>query len=145
MQMSAPKQEILFPLQLVHLLGLVFEERPCLLILNLLVIAHEAPGDSPNTLTVNSYFKPVSEYRAYAPVLSAITLSIGTAACVGQVPIVCIPALAIIHDSRALVPSSVLPIFADPFSSLLLICLLIICILRHHFTRRHHGPLSRYL
>jgi hypothetical protein len=145
MQMSAAEQKILLPLQLVHLLGLIFEERSCLLILNLLVIAHEAAGDGPKTLTVNSYFKPVSEYRAHAPVLSAITLSIGTASCVGQVPMLCIPALATICGSRALVPSCISPIFADSTSSLLVICLLIICILRHHITRRHHGPCSRDL
>jgi hypothetical protein len=145
MQMSAPKQKILLPFELVHLLGLIFQKRSCLLILNLLVIAHEAAGDGPKTLTVNSYFKPVSEYWAHAPVLSAITLSIGTAACVGQVPMLCIPALATICGSRTLVPSSIAPIFADSTSSILVICLLIICILRHHITRRHHGPCSRDL
>ena len=61
------------------MLGLVFEERSCLLVLNLLVIAHKATGDGPKTLTVNSYFDPVSENGAHAPVFSAITLSVGTA------------------------------------------------------------------
>ena len=130
MQVSTSEQEILLSLELVHLLGLVFEERSCLLILNLLVIAHKAAGDGSKTLTVNSYFNPVSEYGAHAPVLSAITLSVGTAS-IGQVPILCIPTLAIICDPRALVPSSIAPIFANSPTSLLLICLLIICILRH--------------
>lgn len=130
MEVSASEQEILLSLELVHLLGLVFEERSCLLVLNLLVIAHKATGNGPKTLTVNSYFNPVSEYGAHAPVLSAISLSVGTTS-IGQVPILCIPALAIICDPRALVPISITPVLADPPMSLLLIYLLIICILRH--------------
>jgi len=79
MQVGTSEQEILLSLELVHLLGLVFEERSCLLILNLLVIAHKAAGDGSKTLTVNSYLNPVSEYGAHASVFSAITLSVGTA------------------------------------------------------------------
>jgi hypothetical protein len=127
MQVSTSEQEILLSLELVHLLGLVFEERSCLLVLNLLVIAHEAAGDGSKALTVNSYFNPVSEHRPHASVLPTLPLSVGTAS-VGQVPIVCIPTLAIICDPGALVPSSII---ADPTTSLLLICLLIICILWH--------------
>ena len=128
--MSATEQEILLPLELMHLLGLIFEERSCLLVLNLLVIAHEPASDGPETLTVNSYLPPVSEYRAHAPVFSDMILSIRITS-VRQVPIDCIPALTIIFASSALVSSSNPTSFPDTTSSVLLICLLIICILMH--------------
>ena len=126
MQMGTSEQEILLSLELVHLLCLVFEEISCLLELNLLVIAHEAAGDCTKTLTVNRNFYPVSDYRTYACMLPATLLSIRAAPRVGQVPIVSIPALAIICDPRALVTSSITSIFAHPTSSLLLICLLML-------------------